>query len=517
MVMATRSTSRHAGRGFAPSFPRPPARAHLRLGKARAVLGRAFLALVAAACSPAGEEAVPASSGVTVVWGGGLFDGTGDAVATNPGIVVADGRFQAVDAVAASEAVAAGAAVVEVAEGEVILPGLIDLHAHFHLDLLGEGRVDETTVYPALFLANGVTSTFPNGEASPDRMRALRERLRSGEQVGARLLRSGPYFGSARVGWDPFFTAEEVHRQVDALVEEGVAGFKAKTIRAPQLEALIERAHHHGLSVTGHLGSGFLGSVNPRDAIHMGIDRVEHFMGGDAMSAGRSAYDSFVEMTPDMPEFERIAQLYLDEGVYYDATLSAYGYSGGRDPDIFEPFADEMSYLTPYARELVEERLAATPRRVSEQFERIYQVKQRLIKRFYDMGGGHLITMGTDHPSTGEFFSPFSVHRELALFVKSGIPEAAVLRFATLNAAKALRLDDDLGTIEPGKIADLVILTGNPLEDIRNTRRVRMVFKDGVAYDPAALLASSKGKIGPGGPEDLPDFAAVEVPPPGGE
>ena len=483
----------------------------------RAVPGCAFLALVAAACSPAAEERAPATSDVTVVWGGGLFDGTGDAVVPNPGIVMADGRFQAVDAVAASEAVAAGATVVEVGEGEVILPGMLDLHAHFHVDLLGEGRVDETGVYPALFLANGVTSTFPNGEASPDRMRALQERLQSGEQVGARLLRSGPYFGSARVGWDPFLPVEEVHRQVDALVEEGVAGFKAKTIRAPHLEALIERAHYHGLSVTGHLGSGFLGSVNPRDAIHMGIDRIEHFMGGDAMPVERSAYDSFVEMTPDMPEFERIAQLYLDEGVHYNATMSAYGYSGGRDPDIFENFADEMSYLTPYARDLVEERLAAEPRRASEQFERIYNVKQELVKRFYDMGGGHLITMGTDHPSTGEFFSPFSVHRELALFVKSGIPEAAVLRFATRNAAEALQVDGDLGTIEAGKIADLVILGASPLDDIRNTRDVRMVFKDGVAYDSAELLESSKGRIGPRGPEDLPNFAAVDVPPPGGE
>ncbi len=474
--------------------------------------------LVFAGCS-AGQDGAgaPALSDVTVVQGGGLFDGTGDAVVPNPGIVVAAGRLRAVDAGAAEEAVAAGAAVVEVGEGEVILPGLFDLHAHFHLDLLGEGRVDETGVYPALFLANGVTNTFPNGEASPHKMRALQERLRSGEQVGARLHRSGPYFGAARVGWNPDFTAEDIHRQVDAMVAEGVAGFKAKTITPPHLEALIERAHHHGLSVTGHLGSGFRNSVNPRDAIHMGIDRIEHFMGGDAMPAERSAYDSFEEMTPDMPEFERIVQLYLDEGVNYDATMSAYGYSGGRDPDIFEPFANEMSYLTPYARQLVEERLAAEPRRVSEQFERIYQVKQQLVKRFFDMGGGDLITLGTDHPSTGEFFSPFSVHRELALFVKAGIPEGAVLRFATLNAARALRVDDELGTIEAGKIADLVILRGNPLEDIRHTHDARVVFKDGVAYDPAELLESSKGRIGPRGPEDMADFAAVEVPPPGGE
>ncbi len=163
-------------------------------------------------------------------------------------------------------------------------------------------------------------------------MRALQERLRSGEQAGARLHRSGPYFGSARVGWDPDFTAEDIHRQVDALVAEGVAGFKAKTITAPHLEALIERAHHHGLTVTGHLGSGFRNSVNPRDAVNLGIDRIEHFMGGDAMPADRSAYASLVEMTSDMPEFARVMKLYLEKGANYDATLSAYGYSGGTRP-----------------------------------------------------------------------------------------------------------------------------------------------------------------------------------------
>jgi imidazolonepropionase-like amidohydrolase len=431
-------------------------------------------------------------------------------------MVVREGRFAAIDAGAADEAEEAGARVIEVPDGGVVIPGLFDLHAHYHLDILGEGRVDETTAYPALFLANGVTNTLPNGEASPNKMRALQERLKSGQQVGARLHRTGPYFGEARVGWDPDFTAEDIHRQVDALVAEGVAGFKAKTITAPHLAALIERAHHHGLTVTGHLGSGYRDSVNPRDAIHLGIDRIEHFMGGDAMTPDRSAYASLVEMTPDMPEFERVVQLYLDQGVNFDATLSAYGYSGGRDPEVFDYFVDELSFLTPYARQLVEERISSGPRRTSEQFERIYWVKQKLVKRFYDAGGGDLITLGTDHPSTGEYFSPFSVHRELHTFVKSGIPEAAALRFATINAARALGMADELGTIEEGKVADLVILAGDPLEDIRNTRHVRVVLMDGVPYDPGALLASMKGKIGPAGPEELDAFKAKAVEPPGG-
>ena len=488
-------------------------------GSARRAVFALELALVLSVVLAAGacSSAEPGSSDATVVRGGGLFDGTGDAVVSNPGIVIEDGRFVAIDAAAAREAVRGGAHVVEVEDGQVILPGLFDLHAHYHLTIAGEGRVDATTAYPAMFLANGVVNTFPNGEPSPDEMRALQQRLRSGEQVGARLHRSGPYFGSARVGWDPDFTTEDIHSQVDALVAEGVAGFKAKGITAPHLEALIERAHHQGLTVTGHLGSGAGSSVNPRDAVNMGIGRVEHFMGGDAMPATRSAYASLTQMTPYMPEFERIMQLYLDKGTNYDATLSAYGYSGARDPEVYDYFTEEMGFLTPYARELVEDRIASGPRRVSGQFEQIYWVKQELIKRFYDFGGGDLITLGTDHPSTGEFFSPFSVHRELQVFVKAGIPAAAALKFATINAARALGMDDDLGTIEAGKIADLVILEGNPLEDIRNTRHVRTVFKDGVSYDARELLASVKGKIGPRGPDDLEAFKAREVLPPGGD
>ena len=473
------------------------------------------LVVAAGGCSSGGESS-QAPADAIVVRGGGLFDGTGDAVVSNPGIVIENGRFSAIGAGAAEEAIAAGASVVDVGGDEVIIPGLFDLHAHYHLTIAGDGRVDETKAYPAMFLANGVTNTFPNGEPSPDEMQALQQRLRSGEQVGARLHRTGPYFGAARVGWDPDFTTEDIHRQVDALVAEGVAGFKAKTITTSHLEALIERAHHHGLTVTGHLGSGARNSVNPRDAVNMGIDRIEHFMGGDAMPATRSAYASLVEMTPDMPEFERIMQLYIDKGANFDATLSAYGYSGGRDPEVYDYFTDELGYLTPYARKLVEDRKAAGPRRVSAQFEQIYWVKQKLVKRFYDFGGGDLITLGTDHPSTGEFFTPFSIHRELQVFVKAGIPEAATLKFATINAARALRMDDDLGTIEAGKIADLVILEGNPLEDIRNTRNVRTVFMDGVSYDAQELLASVKGKIGPAGPDDLDAFRAKEVPPPGG-
>jgi imidazolonepropionase-like amidohydrolase len=460
-----------------------------------------FVALAASLLSGCafGERQVTVPTGALVIRGGWLFDGTGDAFVRNRGIVVQDSVLLHVN-VDLTDREFGAARVLELTDQDYLIPGLFDLHAHYALDLRGEGRVDDDEAYPALFLANGVTSTFPAGEVDPEKMRDLRIRIERGEQVGPRLFNSGPYFGTARRGWNRSITAEEIEAEVDYWVSQGAHGFKAKGITPHHLQALIDAAHKHGVTVTGHLDSGFRGSVNPRDAIVMGIDRIEHFAGGDALTADRPAYSSLVEMTPEMPEFQRIVELYIERGVYFDATLSAYGYWAHRDPEVYEYFEPELDYLTPYARQLVEAQL---PRRIIEQFEEIYWVKRDLIKKFYDLGGGHLITLGTDHPSWGEFFSPFSVHRELHALALSGIPAAEVLKIATINSARALRVDDRLGTLEPGKLADLMIMKGDPLEDIRNTRNVHRVVKDGTVYDSRALLESMKGKLGPAGPEQL--------------
>jgi imidazolonepropionase-like amidohydrolase len=467
-----------------------------------AVAAAVTLSLATLSGCGSADSATPQPQQTLIVRGGWLFDGTGNDVVRNTGIVIGDSVLLEVGADLEGRDLGE-ARVIELTDEQYIIPGLFDLHAHYALDLFGEGRVDDDVAYPAMFLANGVTSTFPAGEVNPEKMHALRIRIERGEQPGPRLFNSGPYYGTAREGWDPEMTAEQIREEVDYWVSQGVRNFKAKGPTPEHLGALIEAAHAHGATVTGHLGSGSRNSVNPRDAILMGIDRIEHFAGGDAMTPDRPAYSSLVEMTPDMPEYREIVELYKEHGVFYDATLSAYGYYGRRDPEVYTYFVPEMDFLTPYARAAVESRL---PRRVSEEFERIYWVKRDLIKAFYDLGGGHLITLGTDHPSWGEYFSPFSIHRELHTMVLAGIPPAAALRTATGNAARALNVDDRLGSIEPGKLADLVILTGNPLEDIRSTRNADVVIRAGQVYDPAALLASVKGRLGPAGPDDRDDW-----------
>lgn len=437
-----------------------------------------------------------------VVTGGWLFAATSADRVRNPGILIRGGKFLRVggDLSVASP----NAERVVVADSETIIPGLFDLHAHYAIELFGAGRKDETVAYPSLFLANGVTSTFPAGEMDPNAMRDLRIRIDNGLEPGPRLMNSGPYFGTARPGWNRNITTEQIYAEVDHWSELGVKGFKAKGITPDELRALVERAHMHGLTVTGHLDSGNRNSVNPRDAIMMGIDRIEHFMGGDAFTPDKSAYASYEHMTFDGPEFAKIAALYKEHHANFDATLSAYGYYGKKDPEVFTYFADEKKFLTPYMRAILD---ARAPRQVNQQFENIYWTKRKEVKAFYDAGGGDLITLGTDHPSWGEYFTPFSVHRELQSLSLSGIPNAAVLRIATINSARAMGLGDRLGTIEAGKWADLVVVRGNPVADIKRTRLPRVVIKAGRIYDPAALLKSVEGKIGPASPADSAAWA----------
>lgn len=474
---------------------------------------RPIAPLVAALCvawpllsAGAGETALVAQApiptvGDLVVLGGRLWDGTSDAARPNPGILIRNGTILRVGPV---DPRGSGAEAILLDDGHFIMPGLFDLHAHYAVDLFGEGRIDEYTVNPVIFLANGVTSTFPAGEVDPAEARRGRERIAAGEIPGPRIYSSGPYWGSARPGWShAAMTPDSIRREATYWALSGARAFKAKGIRPGQLRVLIDVAHEHGLTVTGHLDSGFRNSVNPRDAILMGIDRVEHFLGGAALPETQSAYASLELLDLADEDVARMireqAELFIEHGVYFDATLTAYGYFADREAVVFDYWADEMGFLTSYARRAVEERL---PREPLDQFERIYYVKRETVRAFYDAGGGDQLTLGTDHPSWGEFFSGFGSHRELHAMVLAGIPNAAALRAGTINAARALGVDGRLGTVEQGKYADLLIVRGDPLTEITDTRNGHVVIRAGHVYDPAALFDSVRGKLGPQGDAD---------------
>ncbi len=423
------------------------------------------------------------------VTGGHYFDTESGSMVPNSGIIIKSGKFVGVDKALESTE---GFERVELNANQYILPGIFDLHAHYRVTFDGVRR-DEVEANPVIFLANGVTSTFPGGEIQPEVMLEARRAITRGEKIGARIHSSGPYFGSAFPTWNRSTTVDDVNATVDKWAELGASGFKAKGINPVLLKALIERAHLHGLTVTGHLDSGYRNSVNPRDAIGMGIDRIEHFLGGDALPDSVSAYATLQNLDLNNPQtaalIDKEIEWFIANNVYFDATLTAYGYYGHREV-LYDYWHDERKYLTPYAFDITKE-----TRQDLAMFQKIFDVKKKTVKRYFDKGGK--ITLGTDHPSVGEYIPGFSSHREMEALVSIGIPNKDVLRIATINGAEALRMSDKLGSIEVGKLADLFVVNGNPLAEITNTRNVQWVVKSGVKYNSAVLLKSVEGKMGP--------------------
>jgi imidazolonepropionase-like amidohydrolase len=447
-----------------------------------------------------------APNGWRLIEGGWLLDVEAGARVPNPGVLVGpDGRIASVGTSADAPDGATAGEVLRLGSGETLLPGLIDLHAHYNMNLTGDGRFEETRYNPLVYLANGVTTTFPAGEYVPEAMRGLAERLAAGEQAGPRLLRSGAYFGSARPGWDPDTTREQVHAEVDAAWMEGVRHFKAKGATTEIISWLVERVHHHGGTVTAHVDSGRAGTANSVDAIEAGIDRIEHILGGHALDREAAAYPVWNRVDTASAEFRQTVALFLERGVYLNPTITAPVYLTELEEG-FDDWADEGSYFTPWVQARVEGR----ERRRSEVMSELYQSMKRTTLAFYNAGGGPLLTLGTDLPSAGDFLPGFGAHRELHALVLAGLPPAAAIRAGTINGARAVGLEAELGTIAAGKWADLFVVEGDPLADIRNTRNVRWVLRAGEIHRPEALLEQARGQIGPSGPDDVEGWWRVE-------
>ena len=499
-----------------------------RASSSRRVVRTAWIGPGLLLCASSLWGQAPADSGLltepgraVVIRGGWLFDGVADSRSPNEGILIRGGKFLDVGGGFGDEDVG-DALVIVLEDDETIMPGMFDLHAHHRVGIGPDDREDTRWV-PVLQLANGVTSAYTAGELDPEGMMDARRRIDSGEQVGARVFLSGPYFGNARnqcpqarthrdscEHWPEGMTDQEIRDRVDAWALRGIASIKAKQASPRELAIIIEQAHRHGITVTAHLHNyeGRGTDVSVRDAILMGIDRVEHsLIDQDLILAG--------EAEPGTLEFERWIRLFVDHNVYFDGTNWLYGRAViEADPEVdTDRLMDDAEldrFFTPYALSLRSERGRGDGGRsrneVTEQerewdringtegYTAVFNNKAPGLRRLHELGGGNLITTGTDH------WSGFRIHNELFALSYIGLPPDIVLKAATINGARALGVGDWLGTIETGKVADLYIVRGNPLEDVLTTRNGRLVMKAGQLYDVAALLRASEGKLGPTAP-----------------
>ena len=433
-----------------------------------------------------------------VIRGGWLFDGISNTRRQNKGIVIREGKIVEIDANIKGKALAA-TSVIDLTDSETILPGMIDLHAHYNFDLVDIGRVEEVVNNGIIFLANGVTSTWSAGEYYPERVLRQRDLIDSAKAIGPRLFASGPYFGGFRCeysvktaadncsAWPNDITEEEMRAEVDKWAARGVISIKIKQATPGETKILIEQAHKHGMTTTGHLANyEWEYDVHPRDAILMGLDRLEH-----QITLGSGGEES--------ADMEQMIDLILQYQVYYDANLQMYGGVNLRkELGADMVWTNEAKYFTPYAQALLEQRGDPPPESdVAEYTQRVLE-----LNKLYESGGENLLIVGTDEPVYTTLLPGFAYHRELFAMVHAGLPEIAVLKAATINGANALGIGDKLGSIEPGKLADLVVIKGNPFEDIKTTRNIQFVMKDGAIYYPDILLKSAEGMIGPSGADD---------------
>ena len=153
-------------------------------------------------------QEIEAKSGFLLIRGGWLFDGVSNTRRANSGIVIRHGKIVNLD-VSTEQYDLTGATVIELDESETILPGLIDMHAHYNLDLVDKGRVEEVVYNGIIFLANGVTSTWSAGEFYPKRVITQRDLIEAGDAIGPRLFASGPYFGAFRCEYQVKVAADE--------------------------------------------------------------------------------------------------------------------------------------------------------------------------------------------------------------------------------------------------------------------------------------------------------------------
>ena len=439
-----------------------------------------------------------------------VIDGTGAPAQADRTIIIQNGRIAAVGP--ASLRVPAGATVLDLA-GHTVLPGLVGMHDHMYYiarpNLDAEGRSEApllvpqmTFSSPRLYLAAGVTTIRTTGSVEPYADLNVKRMIDAGELVGPHMDVTGPYLEGAT---SPFIQMhrlrgpEDARRMVAFWADQGATSFKAyMNISRAELGAAIEEAHRRGLKVTGHLCS-----VTYPEAAELGIDNLEHgfFVNTqldpgkrpDTCSAGTGT-PTLQAMTPQSAEAQALIRLLVRRKVAVTSTLPVFEQSvAGHAP----LKASAMAVLTPQAREayLYARNLRNTPPR--ERFASAaanFRNAMALEREFVRQGG--LLIAGPDPTGNGGVIPGFGNHRNLELLVEAGFTPEEAVRIATLNGATYLGLADRIGSVAPGKNADLLVVKGDPSKTIADVGQVEIVFKDGVGYDSARLLESVRGRYG---------------------
>jgi imidazolonepropionase-like amidohydrolase len=361
--------------------------------------------------------------------------------------------------------------------GETLLPGLFDMHVH------------AAALDGLLNIASGVTSVRDMGN-DIDELKHLQDQWDSGAAIGPRMWKSGfidghgPFQAPAGLYAD---TVEEAQSAVKRYADLGYVQIKVYSSLKPELfPGIVKTAHARGLRVSGHIPNGMIAS----QFVEEGADEIQHinfiflnFLASkvkDTRTPERftAVGANAAKLDLDSKEVNDFIGLLQRHHTTVDVTLATFeGMFTGRPGKVSPDVAPVLDRLPAQVQRGAYTGGLAVTEQTDQLYKDSYAAMLRMTKRLYD--AGIPILAGTDTTAG------LMLHRELELEVKAGIPPAKALQIATLNAARLLKQEKDLGSIAPGKLADFVLVEGNPAEHISDIRRCRLVAKNGVLYKSA--------------------------------
>ncbi|MFY9801991.1 MAG: amidohydrolase family protein [Candidatus Acidiferrales bacterium] len=472
------------------------------------LLGSLLIAAVAVAQTvPPGDVTpfISVSAPVFVLNHVRVIDGTGAAAADDQAVVVANGKIQAIGP-AASAVVPAGAQVLD-RPGYTVIPGIVGMHDHlYYTDSISvqraTGKIGEPGLFvaeipytaPRLYLAAGVTTMRTTGSLEPYTDLKVKKRIDDGLMPGPSIDATAPYLEGAPTIFAQMHELtgpEDAKRMVDYWAEEGMTSYKAyMNITREELEVAIQDAHARQLKLTGHLCS-----VTWPEAVALGIDDFEHgpvftdteFVADkkpDVCPSGGGA--SWAQQDMNGAPVQALIQNLIAHHVAVTSTLPVFEASVAGRPPLERRTLDAMS---------AESQQSYLTARAYPRLDPALLRKEMDFELAFAKAGG-LLLAGPDPTGNGGVLPGFGDQREIELLVEAGFTPEQAIQIATENGAKYLGRQDQIGTLAPGKQADLVLIKGYPAKNITEIENVETVFKAGVGYDSQKLIDSVRGEVG---------------------
>ncbi|MFI5165930.1 MAG: amidohydrolase family protein [Thermoanaerobaculales bacterium] len=363
--------------------------------------------------------------------------------------------------------------------GKTLLPGLWDMHVHLST---GDGLLD---------IANGVTTVRDMGN-DMDALLAMKKSFDDGTAIGPRVVLaglvdgSGPYSGPIK---DKVDTPEQARTAVERYAAHGFVQLKIYSSIKPELVPLLARlAHEHSMRVSGHVPA----FMNAEQFVLDGADEIQHenfvilnFLFATVKDTRTPARFTAVaehgaEIDPSQPRVKALFKLFLEHHTVLDPTLNVFETMFvARRGAILPGWADVAERLPAQVRRGFLAGGLPVPDGRDTAYRAAFRAMLTMLRAQYD--AGIPMVAGTDA------LAGFTLPRELEIWVEAGIPSARVLQIATLGGARVMGRDRELGSVAPGKLADLIVVDGDPVADIHAMRRVSTVVKGGVIYSVPAL------------------------------